>query len=230
MNLATMRTKFAQHTSDLASAVSDEEIDAYLNRAYRFVIPADIGGSFSEGIWTLLTDNALDGAAGRNTYPIPDYVIDPDGKGVFIDAYTDSGSNVQPYSVTFLDIETDYGTWVYADRDSVTQGTSVTRGVPESILFNGREVRFSPIPDRTYHVKIPCNMGPQVALGEVDDSGIGNDAHAMAVVTSAASEFLAEIGNGEEFSIQSSLYDGYRKILQIHAHSRRDSRDWNRSF
>ncbi len=216
MNLATMRTRFNEHVSDLSNDLDDAAIDAYLNRAYRYVIPSDVGGEFSEGLWELQT------TTGTASYDYAAHVIAPNGEAAWIDSYRNISGVVIPDSLTFLDIETNRAVFEYADRYDVG-----TTGRPTAVLFYGLQVLLSPVPDNSYIVKIPVRMGPSEDLTA---AGIVNDIHALAAITSAAVEFLAESEDAEGATREQALYEGYKQRLIRKSQVRPNARRWKRSF
>jgi len=215
MNLVDMRTRFTEHVSDLSNDLDDGDIDAYLNRAYRYVIPADVGGEFSEGLWN------LDTTIGTDAYAYAEEVIAPNGEAAWINSYKDGGGSTIAQSTKFLDVETDRAVFEYADRDTSASGK------PSAILFHGRQVILSPIPDLAYIIKIPIRGGPSADLS---NDGINNDIHALASITAAASEFLAESEDAAGFAREQALYESYKSRLHVYAQARPNARRWKRSF
>lgn len=215
MNQTTMRTRFEEHVSDLSSDLDDAAIDEYLNRAYQYVIPADVGGEFNETTWE------LQAAAGTDTYDYASHVVAPNGESAWIKSYMNGAVLVEDI-LTFLDIETSHAVFEYADR----YGTA-SQSRPSSALFYGRQVILSPVPDLDYIVNIPSRGGPSAGLTA---TGIENDIHAMATVTSAASEFLAESEDAEGFTREDGLYQRYLARLHVYAQARPNARRPKRSF
>ena len=218
MNLVNMRERFTEHVSDLASDLTDADVDAYLNRAYRYVIPTDVGGEFNEVIWFLVTQPQVD------TYEYAANVIAPNGEAAFINSHylTTDPASLTSLDTTFLTTETNRAVFEYADRLSLT-----SLGRPTAVLFYGRTAILSPVPDSYYIVKIPVRGGPSADL---NTTGIANDLHAMATVTAAATEFLVEAEDADGVNRESALYQSYIKHLHVMAQARPNSRRWRRSF
>lgn len=217
MNLATMRVQFNEHTADLANALTDAEVDVYLNRAYRYVIPADVGGELSETLWELQT------ATGIESYDYATHIIAPKADAAWIESYTENGELTQnAFPIRFLDVETDRSVWTWSDR--LSNGGNA---VPSSALFWGRKVYLSPKPDRDYIVKIPARGGPSSDLGT---SGLTNEVHAKAVVHAATADFLALVEDASGVQRESALYQRYRELLYSYAQSRPNHRRVKRSF
>lgn len=218
MNLVSMRERFAEHASDLAGDLSDGNVDSYLNRAYRYIIPSDVGGEFNESLWELTC------VIGTDTYDYADNVIAPKGDGAWIDSYYNTAATPVEVDLsrTFLDIETNRSVFEYADRYE-----NQNQGRPTSILFYGRQVLLTPVPDLAYVVQIPVRGGPSADL---TTTGITNDIHALATVTAAAAEFLAESEDAEGVNRESALYNSYLKRLHVMAQARPNGRRWKRSF
>ncbi len=216
MNLATMRTRFAEHVSDLSSDLSDSDIDAYLNRAYRYVIPSDVGGEFSEGTWELTTE------IGTDVYPYASHVIAPNGESAWINSYVNGSGSTIADQLQFLGTETNRTVFEYADRYDAP-----STGRPNACLFYARQVFLTPVPDTAYIVKIPVRMGPS---SDLPDAGIVNDNHALAAVTSAAIEFLVESEDADGVMREEALYQRYKQRLNVAAQARPNARRWKRSF
>lgn len=215
MNLATMRTTFKAHTSGLADSLSDVEVDAYLNRAYRYVIPADLGGEYQETLWQLAT------TIGQATYDLPANIVAVNQGAAWIDSY-DSGAGTISVGLRMLDWETDYTAYYFWDRLA-----SSSNGRPDTILAYGRQVILNPAPDLAYTVQIPARGGPTADLGV---TGIENDLHALAVVTAAAWEYLGESEDHEGMNREGGLYEKYKGLLQTYAQGRPEERFPARSF
>lgn len=208
-----MRTLFRDHTSDLSGALSDSEIDALFDRAYQYRIPAEVGGSTSKGTWSLTC------VANTGNYAFPDYVFAPTAKGVNI-VSTATGGNLS--TIHWIDAETRDEVWSRDDRIFPP-----TTGMPTSVLFYNRMAFFSPAPDLDYIVNIPARMGPSTG---VPTTGIGDDNHAMCVVTSAASEFLLRIGNRESAADQSDLFSYFVELMQVKSNAQPHHRRQRVSF
>lgn len=213
MNLTTMRARFQRHTSDLASSLADSEVDEYLNAAYRDRLPAEIGGEFSRGSWNITM------TAGTAFYEYPNYVLSVVPRGVHIlRSVTDGNLS----SIHFLDCETEPDVFNVVDR-TFPAGS----GLPDTVLFNKRIATFDPVPDKDYVANIQARVGPS---SDLDTDGIEDTNHAMAVVTSAAIEYLMGIGNREAAADQADMYEMYVDLLQTKAYSTPAHRRAARSF
>lgn len=208
MNIETMRVRFKAIAAGLADDLSDGEIDAYLNRAYQFDIPAGIDGEISETIWTLTT------TASTATYAYPSYVVAP-GEHAWI---VDSGGENIP-----LWVETE--PVVFEHRFSYPDGTE---GRPVAVRLYGRSALLSPTPDAEYTIEIPARGGPSTAL--TDGSTVENDTHAMCVVHAGLAEFFTEVEAGELFNTNGAALERYASRLQTVSKARPMSRMPARSF
>lgn len=215
MNLANMRSLFRRHVSGLADDETDGDVDTYLNRAYRYSIPADIGGELQETIWELQC------VVGTSSYDYAAHIIAVNQEAAWIESEV-TGGVTTAVGLTFLDVETSYTTWKFWD-ESDDSGQSL----PSSILFYGRKVYLSPAPDKGYIVKIPARGGPSADLAS---SGLDNELMAMATITMAAKEYLAENEDLESAQIKKALYEQYKSYLQPYAHGRPNKRRPARSF
>ena len=215
MNLVTMRERFTEHVSDLASDLSTSSVDEYLQRAYLYVIPMDVGGEFSEQVWSLFL------LTGQDTYEYARYVVSVTTESAWID----QGGETNPaLSIprTFLNVYTNRTVFeIYGNQELASPAR------PTSVLFYGRELIVSPTPDMNYILKVPIRGGPTVGL---TSTGIENNVHAMAVVTAAASEFLIESEDEAGVNRESALYQSYLKRLHVMAHGRPNKRRRARSY
>jgi hypothetical protein len=217
MNLVDMRDLFRKHTSSLSQDLADVEVDSYLNRAYQYTIPLDVGGEFMEHIWELRC------IAGQAAYPYPDPVVAPSNDSPWIDSHYDNSNNLIEDSRIFLGVDTNPS--VFWSRYGVqSQG-----GRPTRILFYGKEATFSYVPEIEYVVSIPSRSGPLLPL---DDSGINHGTHAMAVVTASAMDYLSEIEDVNDPGVnrEANLYQRYLGQLQTYAQARPNKRRPARSF
>lgn len=216
MNLDTMRTLFRKHVAGLADDDENTEVETYLNRAYRYAIPADIGGELRETLWQLQC------TAGTNSYDYDAHIIAPNGESAWIESYGTVGGSTTEVGLTFLDWETDYTTWKFWDEADTN-----SQARPSSILLYGRKVYLSPIPDEDYIVNIPARGGPSADL---TDTGLTNDLLAQAVITMAAKEFLAEQEDVDGAMREKALYEQHKSHLQVYAQGRPNQRRPARSF
>lgn len=211
MNRAQMRESFRENAAQLADALSDGQVNTYLNRAYSYEIPADVGGELSEGIWTLTC------VASTGTYAYPYNMIAPRGNAWI----SSDGTNALQ---SFLTVVTEPEVFenVYAHIDGASEAQ------PSAALFHARQVRLSPVPDAAYVVKIPARMGPTEL--DTDTFDVENEAMSKAVVHAAVRDFAGEVGDEETEAIQMRRYERYRDILQSYAQSRPRTRRPARSF
>ena len=207
MNVETMRVRFRGISAGLADDISDGEIDAYLNRAYQFDVPAGIDGEISETIWTLTT------VASTEAYAYPDRIVAPRDRAWIAEA---NGSI--PLYVTSNPTEFE-ARWV--DPASV-------EGRPVAVLLYGRQAKIAPIPDAAYTIELPARGGPETAL--TDGGEVENDTHAMCVVHAALAEYFTEIEAGELFVSNADALERYASRLRTISHTRPKSREPRRSF
>lgn len=208
MNIETMRVRFRGIAAGLADAMSDGEIDAYLNRAYQFDIPAGIDGEISETTWTLTT------VASTETYDYPAYVVAPREH-----AWIDDANGMIPLWVTSNPV-------LFEDRWAEPSGAA--EGRPIAVLFYGRTARLTPVPDAVYSIEIPARGGAETAL--TDGATVENDTHAMCVVHAGLAELFTEIEAGELFATNASALERYASRLQTISRARPKSRVPARSF
>lgn len=208
MNVETMRDRFRGSAAGLADALSGGEVDAFLNRAYQFDIPAGIDGEISETTWLLTT------AVGIDTYAYPSHIIAPREHAWIADSnsYFPLWTNTDP---TYFE-------------DRWAEPTGAAQGRPIAVLFYGRSARLTPVPDAIYDVRIPARGGPQTAL--TDGGSIANDTHAMCVVHAALAEFFTEVEAGELFGTNAGALERYASRLQSISRARAKSRVPVRSF
>ena len=221
MNLAAMRTKFRARTSGLGDQLEDSVIDELFNRWYQFVIPADIGGDLTEGVWTQETAYLV------TEYAYPSYVIAPRADACWISSQKtdfDVDPTVIDVGPFFLDTETDRAVFEISDRYA---NTSATGARPTVVLFSEKKMTVHPPPDEAYFITIPCRMGPSTAL---DSAGIANELHAMAVVTGSCHEYLTDKEDLSGASREGASYEFYKEKLQKHAHGKPRHRRPARSF
>lgn len=202
MNLTDMRVRFKRRTSGLGDALSDAEIDVYLDRAYQFTVPVDVGGSYTQGTW------ALTSVPGQVQYAMPDYVISPSGIGVHILESVTGGSLGR---IQWLDVETDSTVWNATDR-AVPAGD---RAIPTSVLIYGRNVFLDPRPDLDYVVNFPGQLGPSAGLTE---DGLGQENYARAVVAAAAVEYLGDEEDIDGMQREQVSYGDYTYLMRTSAH------------
>lgn len=210
MNLAAMRTDFLEAVAGVSDVVEEGTIDAYLNRAYQFQIPADIGGEISETVWELET------TADTRVYDYPAPMM-----GVRGDAWLSEVAG-DPQQI-FLDVCYDRAQFEdrYADPDPTETG------MPTAILFYGRQVTLNPTPDAAYTVSIPIRGGSTTALAS---GGLSNELLARAVIQLAARDFCGDSGDEVTEARLSASYEKVKDLLMTQAHTRPKARRPARSF
>jgi len=215
-----MRTKFLEVTSDLAGELDDAGIDEHLNRAYQYAIPADVGGEFSEMLARVVL------TAGSDTADLPDTMVGVNAEVGWIKSRV-LAPPFDPVEVgvpthTFVALKT------YPDQfEAWHRSPSTLQEQPRVALLYGRQVIVDPIPDINYVIYMPGRGGDADGL---TSAGIANNTHALAIVYSAAMEFLADSGDEASRAGVDREYNRYRKRLQVSAVTRPESRLWGRSF
>lgn len=204
MNLARMRELFHKHSSSLSSDFGDGDVDEYLNRAYQGTIPEQVDGEATEGYWEIdVTDAQV------TEYPYPVWVIGPK---LSSPPYNEGGDY-------YYSVETDPTVFNRYKINDAGGGTG-------TILFYGRvaEVRN---PQEGVKIIVPAKVGPELPL---TDTGLADSNHAMAVITSAATDFLGESDDQVGLMRENNLYKLYLHNMRVRSHSRARSRRWKRSF
>jgi len=188
-----MRIRFNDRCANLADDLSDVEIDVLLNEQYIYAIPDDIPGSFSDGWWFEGT------VSGTQQYDYASFVHSV-RHGAFIDD--------DPIRMFFRPSEM----WARYDLGSTEEKK------PCAALFYEKKMTFSPTPDDRYMMSIPCrvypNDGLSISTGLTDD-GLDNNSHALAVISGAAAERLADSGDFEHASAELGRRAMYMKRLRI---------------
>lgn len=208
MNVETMRARFKGIAAGLADDLTDGEVDAFLNRAYQFDVPAGIDGEISETTWVLSTE------VGVESYAYPPYIVAPREH-----AWIQQTGATIPLWVTS-------NPTLFEDRWAEPDGAA--NGRPVAVLFYGRTARFTPVPDAVYSVEIPARGGSATAL--TDGVTVPNDTHAMCVVHAALAEFFTEVEAGELFATNGMALERYASRLQTLSLARPRSRVPVRSF
>lgn len=210
MSLASMRTDFLEAVAAVSDVVDEGTIDAYLNRAYQFQIPADIGGELSENVWELETTN------GTRVYDYPAPMM-----GVKGDAWiSDDGTDPQQI---FLDVCYDRAQF----EDRFADPDPATTGMPTAVLFYGRQATLNPTPDAAYTITIPIRGGSTTAL---QPAGLTNQLLERAVVQCAARDFCGDSGDEVTEARLSVSYERVKDLLMTQAHTRPKARRPARSF
>lgn len=210
MNLAAMRTDFLEVMGGVSDTIDEATIDAYLNRAYQFQIPADIGGELSENVWTLTC------VASTRVYDYPEPMM-----GVKGDAWI-SNDGTDPQQI-FLAVCYDRAQF----EDRFADPDPSTTGMPTSVLFYGRQATLNPTPDAAYVITIPIRGGSTTVLA---DAGIANDLLARGVIHAAARDFSGDTGDEVNEARLSASYERIKDLLMTQAHTRPKARRPARSF
>lgn len=216
MNLSRMNVLFKDYVADTAETLTSTTILDFLDRAYQYTIPSDVGGEMSEQLWELET------TAGTASYSYPDTLVAPNAGTAYITEYRDTPSttvSVGPYGVRFVTDPASFESWFASGAAST--------GIPDTALFYARTVRFSPAPSLDYNVTIPSRGGPTTGIGV---TGIANEVHAQAVVFAAAADYLASQEDTTGYALCLQEYERYKEKLQTYAHARPNSRRSGRSF
>ena len=206
MNLEAMRTAFIKKTSGLGASLDSDEIDAYLNRFYTQVIPADVDGVVTQTLWeyTLLT--------GGNSVLMPDRINSlPKGFSWF----TISGTQ---HYLEYFD------TW--SEFLSRYPGYETDTGRPNAILLFGREIFFNKTADADYNWTAECRG---VANAALPTDGVG-DTLALTIVHGAAWEFLLDEEDHEGAAREGNRYETYKGFLDRQSHGNRKRRRSARSY
>jgi hypothetical protein len=220
MNLAQMRAKFKDRTSGLAESLPDPDIDVFLNRWHQYKLPAKIGRDLMDSIWRLELTPLTD------TYDYPDNMIAPKGTSAWI-----RDKRTSPTDPTIIDIgytqalETTTDTaWFHTAFQDFPK--SSTGAIPTDILFYGRQVIVSPVPDQAYFIDSPARLGPDA----LTSTGITNEVRALCVVQGSTHEFLMEQEDMPGASREASAFDDNLEDLMTFTESKPHSRLQNRSF
>lgn len=161
MLLSEMRDKYTQILAGVGES-DTAKINALLNGAYQFTLPAIVPGQRREKTWTLTT------TASDDEYDFPDWVIGPRKGAVRSDD-------------TMLDYWTEPAYfWAVYER-------SASEGAPTAALYYDRKVTLRPVPDDAYTIYVPVSGGPDTELS-ADGDEIADYNHAQCVVTLAAME------------------------------------------
>ena len=216
MNLTDMQTSFYKHTSSLTSDLTASEVNVYLNTAYQYTIPLDVGGEFNEQIWEIVC------VPNHEWYPYPPTMVAPRAGEPWIDE-TEASGNRESIGIVYLTRETDP---VIFKRKYLSRSSS---GRPTAILFYGKVATLSAPPSEEYIVSVPIRGGPIVGIPV---EGIAHGTHAQAVVAAAALDYLTEIEDVDDPGTlrEGSRYKRFRDQLKTYALARPMTRSYTRSF
>lgn len=175
MNLVEMRSHFREGCADRAQTISDVDVDAELNRAWRYTLPDEVNGTTRQGMIS------FDTVAGKQNYDL-DLAADVGGANAGV--IRDVGIGIRfSDRTTKLDYYTDFS--LFWDR---YQFTDTAQGRPSAILVRERVLTFRQIPDGAYTVLVPGSVYNPV----LDANGIANETFAMAVVRLAVRDYAGE--------------------------------------
>ena len=198
-----MRTKFKAQLAGLAEALSDGEIDVFLNGAYQFAIPDEVSGFITEGLWTITT------VADTGTYSHPSTLYSVRMRRPKLDDTYYLGFYSRPELF-----------WDTYDR------VSTANARPTGALFYGQECELRPIPDAVYTVRVYARVYPAVLTA----NGLDNRTHALATVYAAAQEYAEE---GDHEALMAKLvprYERQKSALQARSNNVPRERYQVRSF
>lgn len=160
-----MRTRYVALTAGKGKTAT-ADINALINGAYQYTLPAMLPGQIREGEWELSV------TAGTEEYAFPDYVIAP-------------RPGIHRADDTLVEFWTNPG--LFWHRYQRTGGS----GPVDAILFYGRTATVRPVPTASDTIYIPAAMGPTSALS-ADGDEIADYNHAMCVVALAVIETCEE--------------------------------------
>lgn len=209
MDIATLRSKFREATSSMATDLPDASLDAYLNRAYRFILPAAIPGPYFDTTWSLTT------IAGTASYAYPAWVVAPHGRAWI----SSSGGSSVVYP---LDVRTDPTDFEYL------YALPGQTGQPTAILFYGRVAKLSPTPDAAYVLSIPVRGGAEDDLANGDS--IDDEVLAKAVIHAAAVEYQVEYDDTDGANKNQAEFERWKSLLLTRSLSVPQQRQMVRSF
>jgi len=212
-----MRSKFRERTSGLASDLDDGSVDEYLNRAYQYTVPLDVGGEFGEQLWE------LECVVGQTEYPQPTPMVGVTTATPWIDEYVDGLSQRQPTSQRDIGVDT----FAHVFKRRYRTSEYDVPGQPTAILVYGKTVTVNRPPDIKYIITIPVRSGPLTAL---TSDGVAHEIHALAVVTASAQEFLTDSEDQLGASREAEAYKRYERQLHTFAQARPNLRRRKRSF
>jgi hypothetical protein len=217
MNLATMHSQFAAHTSGLADDLASGDITGYLDLFHKWIIPADVDGTIGEVVWNFILYAGTDIPT-----PILDNIVTINQSKAWI--FKDYGVSRVPIRLTiewdYLDFTTDWPDW-QNDSDPPSM-----RGLPDVVCFYGGNMLFNRVPLANYAVGVQCRGGP----APLTNDGINDDILALATVTGAAWIYLQEKEDADGAAREGGLYDIYKNLLNTRSGTRYQRRRRTRTF
>ncbi len=171
-----MRERFREGCADRAQTITDSDVDAELNRAWRYTLPDSVNGTLRQGMISFPT------IVGRQNYDL-DLAADVGSGNAGV--IRDVGIGIRFADLTMrLDYYTDFS--LFWDRYKFTD-TSVGR--PSAVLVRERVLTLRPIPDvTTYTLLVPGSVYNPMLTTE----GIANETISMAVVRLAVRDYAGE--------------------------------------
>lgn len=214
LTLDEMRDEFAENVSDLEAGLDDAKIETYLNRAYQFTIPEEVGGEWSEQIWNLTL------SVGVSEFDYATSIVGTYGLRAWIESIS-VGAGELASERTYVNIMTDPLRFEQYEYDDGSTGR------PNNVLLYGRKVRLDRTTDFPYILKIPARGGP---IFGIQVEGISHATHAKAVIHTAAADFLMQVE--DDMGAQRNLAQAeiYLTRMRRIANSSSHERDWVRSF
>lgn len=213
MDLATMRATFRRHTSGLTDALTDADVDGYLNNIYAEFLPGEIDGKIHEVTWvqTLTAD--------VNPITLPNRIVGfPSGR-----LWIQGNAGVRTGTVHYLTFYDNLGDFLISYPDYLD---ATNRARPKAVLRQGRSLYFDAFPDSDYNLIADARGCPEAAL---TTAGLPFN-HAMAVVTCAAWNFLLEQEDEVGIMREATQYETWKERLLVEGHSDYHGRTPNRSF
>lgn len=172
------------------SGLDTDELNNYVNEAYRNTLPLDLYPPELKTYFTLKT------AADTG-----DYGLDPDMLAILGPSFIDS---------TLFDKVTHDHKWFYAyvrgDR------TQYDNNKPRIMLIFGNMLQLFPIPDNIYTIKTTALSRPTALVNDTDE--IFDTLWGLSIVYAAAGQYSTDIGDEEAANILWSKYN-QNKVLAL---------------
>ena len=204
-----MRTLFRGRVAGLASALSDNDVDVYLDQTLQYSIPSRVDGMLSDGEWTFPT------VASTVSYQLPANVHSPR-----VPVYVD-GDSITTYTRRDQ-------FWVDYDADTTTESKPTA-----ALIYGGGDssvarhsVRFYPIPDAVYTVTGGARVYPTTSIASISDL---DDIHALAVVSGSAQEFALNKSEDEIAQREGIRFQDLLGLLRTRSNSPAERR-YRRTF
>ena len=190
-----MIAKFKSRTSGMADALTDQQIDPYLNLYYQEIIPAEVDGPISEAVWSFTVTQ------GQTEVVIPDWVVSLNKASFWFET---SANDLES-----LDVFRDFQRFeqYYPGRILGAQAR------PKAVLIYADKVYLHAPADGTYTIKCQCRGGSPTGIDQT--TGITKELFANAVVAGAAFEYLTE---QEDLEGASREFEHYTRFLDLMRH------------